>query len=138
VKRPVEELLPRLLLVGAVLIVPWAVWLLATLPERREAHHWGVAWCGLDLAIALTVAATALGAMRRPALLATAGPMAAALLLADAWFDTVTAGTISELALAIGFAVCLELPLAAVCLWLTTRIAARSHELGMRERQLRA
>ncbi|MEU8870589.1 hypothetical protein AB0D24_05375 [Streptomyces javensis] len=38
-----------------------------------------------------------------------------ALLVVDAWFDTVTAASGGELAAAVAMALCAELPLAAVC-----------------------
>ena len=36
---------------GAVL-VPWTLWLAATLPERHVARNFDVAWSGFDVALA--------------------------------------------------------------------------------------
>jgi hypothetical protein len=52
---------------------------------------------------------------RRSAWLEGAATAAAALLVVDAWFDVMTSSTHLELAIAIGEAVLIELPLATLC-----------------------
>ena len=112
---------PRLLLGVAVLLVPWSIWLLASLPQRHLARHWAVAWTGFDVALAVALALTAYGLTRRPTLVAAAGPVAATLLVCDAWFDATMSADDEQLAVAVGLALCVELPLAAFCVWLTHR-----------------
>ena len=48
--------------------------------------------------------------------------MTAGLLLADAWFDTMTSRGTGKLVLALVEAFCVELPLALVCLWIVRNI----------------
>jgi hypothetical protein len=66
----------------------------------------------------LTLASTAYFALRRSRYLATVASATAALLAMDAWFDVLTtpAGQRIE---SIGLAAFVELPLAAVCIWLS-------------------
>lgn len=34
---------------STVCLLPWIVWLAVSLPNRTQAHHWRLAWLGLDL-----------------------------------------------------------------------------------------
>ncbi|GAB3435294.1 hypothetical protein GCM10027517_04270 [Phycicoccus ginsengisoli] len=102
----------------ALLTIPWTVWLAVQLPSSRPAAHYDLAWGGFDAALVVVLLATGWAAVHLtpwlPALAAVNGTM----LVVDAWFDVVTAPTTTERWLALGMAVVVELPLAAVCLWL--------------------
>jgi hypothetical protein len=111
----------RLLLLTAAALVPWTTWLFLNLPRRHVAHHWDLAWTGFDVAIAATLAVTAFGLARRPALVPTSATVAATLLVCDAWFDTTTAGDDTQLWVALLLAFGVELPLAVICIWLARR-----------------
>ncbi|MFI5915970.1 hypothetical protein [Dactylosporangium sp. NPDC051541] len=73
--------------IGAVVLVPWSVYLARTLPDRFVTGQWRTAWVGLDVALVVCFAGGAyLGRRRRR----TAVPLlvaSATLLFADAWFD---------------------------------------------------
>ncbi|MGW3092566.1 hypothetical protein ACWDCC_03870 [Streptomyces sp. NPDC001102] len=102
---------------AAVLLVPWAVVLVLTLPADTEVRHWSPAWIGLDVLMAAGCAATALlGLRRHPAARLTASATAAVAVL-DAWFDVTTAQAGSGLAQALACAVG-EAALACVCVYL--------------------
>lgn len=60
----------------------------------------------------------AVSAWRRSPWLEGVATAAAALLVVDAWFDILTSATHVELGIAIGEAVVVELPLAALCVLL--------------------
>ena len=96
-------------------LIPWSIILSVTLPSRTVADHWDLAWVGFDLVLATLMVATAVALLKRrpwgPSLAAATG----ALLVADAWFDVVTAHTANERWLAIFLAVFVELPLATIC-----------------------
>ena len=66
----------------------------------------------------LTLASTAYFAFRRSRYLAPAASAAAALLVVDAWFDVLTTPARQRIE-SIGLAAFVELPLAAVCIWLS-------------------
>lgn len=102
----------------ALLTIPWTVWLAVQLPSSKPAAHYDLAWGGFDAALVVVLLATSWAAVRLtpwlPAMAAVNGTM----LLVDAWFDVVTSPTPEERWLAVAMAVVVELPLAAVCLWL--------------------
>jgi hypothetical protein len=103
-----------LLGLGAVL-VPWTLWLAATLPERHVARNFDIAWSGFDIALALTLIATGAGLLRGATWTQGAAAAAATLLVCDAWFDVVTSAPGAERMTAVGMAVLAELPVAVAC-----------------------
>jgi hypothetical protein len=109
------------LLLGAVVVAlfPWTAYLSTTLPERHLARHWDLAWVGFDLFLAvvlgLTVLALAAGSRLLPFLAAVAGTA----LLCDAWFDVITSHTGRDQTWALLEAFAVELPLAALCFWIS-------------------
>jgi hypothetical protein len=103
---------------AALFLVPWVVLLVRVLPSTQRASHWDIAWAGFDVALALLLVAVAVTAWRRSPWLEGAATATAALLFVDAWFDVLTSSTRAELGVSIVEAVCVELPLAALCLLL--------------------
>ena len=103
----------KLFWAAGLCLLPWIAVLGMTLPDVVAAQHWRLAWTGFDAAEATGLLLTAWllgrGDARTP-LVATA---TATLLLADAWFDVVTAG--DELVFSLLMAG-LEVPLALACL----------------------
>lgn len=124
--RPVQEVAPSrrwlrrtrevrvaVMVLAAVLLVPWIGYLAVTLPGRYVAVRWDVAWVGFDTVLLLLIGATAvLGYLRRQ-LLALTGFAAGVLLLCDAWFDVVTAHG-SDRTWSLTTAALAEIPLAVV------------------------
>ncbi len=102
----------------SLILLPWTIYLAGSLPARQVSTNYGAAWAGFDVLLMLTLASTAYFALRRSRYLAMAASAAAALLVVDAWFDVLTtpAGQRIE---SIGLAAFVELPLAAVCIWLS-------------------
>ena len=114
--RPAIWVVP-LFAVAGIVLVPWTVFLVQSLPSTHAAAHWDIAWAGFDVGLALLLLGVAVSAWRR-------STAAAALLVVDAWFDILTSSTRLELAVAIAEAVLVELPLAALC-YLLARDAER-------------
>ncbi|MGW7756485.1 hypothetical protein ACWGK6_34115 [Streptomyces violaceusniger] len=104
---------PVLLASGAAL-VPWLYVLARTVPSTAQVGHWNAAWVGLDALEALGLLSTAALRRRGDRHRLTAAATGA-LLVVDAWFDTVTAAPGGELTVAVAMAACAELPLAALC-----------------------
>lgn len=99
--------------IGAVVLVPWAIYLALSLPRRTMTEHWRGAWVGFDLLLASALAATAWWAWHRRQLVLVGLAASSVLLVCDAWFDvmlTEGAGRWTSLAMAL----LVELPLAAV------------------------
>jgi hypothetical protein len=102
------------LLLG-VALVPWSILLSIKLPSRKVADHFDVAWVGFDLMLATMMFATAYALLHRWGSARSLSAASGALLVADAWFDVVTASTSNERWFAIALAVLIELPLATLC-----------------------
>jgi hypothetical protein len=127
---PEGELFPRwvapLALTVAAALIPWTGWLLVTLPDRAIADHWAIAWAGFDVALCALLAGTAWALLRRSLWTASLASAVATMLVIDAWFDVMTSSSRTDLAIAIGGALVIELPLAVGCLWIArdvTRVA---------------
>ena len=108
----------RLLVASGLGLLPWMYVLAAGLPAIMTAPRWPAAWIGLDVLEAAGLIGTGLLASHGDRRHALAAAATAALLVVDAWFDTTTATSTSDLGTAIAMALCPELPLAAVCGWL--------------------
>jgi hypothetical protein len=129
--------LPLLFASAALVLVPWIGLLVASLPCHYSARHWGIAWAGFDAGLALALGVTAYAARRRAPWLDRAAIAAGTLLMADAWFDVVTARGTGAMALAMTEALAIELPLALFCIWVaqTSRprqplTTAHTHQQG--------
>ena len=107
-----------MLVVGAVVLVPWTLVLAYRLPARHTTHHWDIAWVGFDIALAAALSATAWAVARRSEWAPAAAAVAATLLLCDAWFDNVLANSHEEHLEAALEAALVEIPLALFCVWL--------------------
>ena len=116
----------RLLVASGLGLLPWMYVLAAGLPAVMTAPRWPAAWIGLDSLEAAGLIATGLLASRGDRRHALAAAATTALLVVDAWFDTMTATSDSDLGAAIAMALCPELPLAAVCGWLAIRASRQN------------
>jgi hypothetical protein len=97
------------------------VYLSFALPDDYLVHDWTATWVGFDLLLLALMAATVVfGMLRRQVMLLTAFATGI-LLVCDAWFDLMTAGSgdfwVSVLTAALG-----DLPLAAVLITGTLRL----------------
>jgi hypothetical protein len=102
----------------SLILLPWIAYLAYSLPSRQVSADYDVAWAGFDVILLAALAGTGYFALRRSRYLATAATAAATLLVVDAWFDVMTTlpgQRLEPVALAAG----VELPLAAVCIWLS-------------------
>ncbi|MEU5031061.1 hypothetical protein [Streptomyces milbemycinicus] len=120
------------LLGSGVALVPWLVVLATTLPPTAQVGHWNVAWVGLDALEAVGLVATGLLRRRGDDRHRLTAAATCALLVVDAWFDTVTAAPGAELAAALAMAVGAELPLAALCAVLALKRAPGTRAPGTR------
>jgi hypothetical protein len=115
--------------VAGIVLVPWILFLVSSLPSTHASAHWDIAWAGFDAALAILLFGVALAAWRRSPWLEGAASATAALLFVDAWFDILTSSSHFELGVSIGEAALVELPLAMICLLLARdaeRVLTRS------------
>jgi hypothetical protein len=102
----------------AIGAVPWVIFLAVTLPRHATFAHYRAVWVGFDAALVVVLALTAYMAWRGHAYVALSSTAAATMLLVDAWFDVMTTPRGHGLLLSLALAVLVELPLAAICLWI--------------------
>ena len=119
-------------------LLPWAIWLSASLGAEHITNRWDLAWSGFDVGLAVSFCLTALAAYRRSPWVGALAAATGTLLLTDAWFDVLLESHGSELQTAIFEAVLFEIPMAAFCFWIaqrTERFHARAlHLAPARER----
>lgn len=112
-----HELLGPLFFVAGIVLVPWTIYLAATLPSRHvQSRYYDIAWGGFDVALAATLIATGVGLVRRRLWVQSTATAAATMLVCDAWFDILSSSGSSERIVAIALAVCVELPTVVVCI----------------------
>jgi hypothetical protein len=102
-------------------MLPWTIWLSASLKPHHETEHWDLAWSGFDTGLAIAFLLTAFAAWRRSPWVGALAAATGTLLVTDAWFDVSLESHSDELRQAIMLAVLAELPLAAVCFWIAYR-----------------
>lgn len=73
--------------IGAMFMLPWLVYLSATLPAHSSGGAWRTVWVGFDVALLASFAATAVSVWLRRQIAAFAMVTTATLLICDAWFD---------------------------------------------------
>ena len=126
-----------LFVVFSLILLPWIGYIAKSLPSRQLSPNYDIAWAGFDVILLAGLASTAYCALRRSRYLSTAASATATLLIVDAWFDCMTTPAHERWQ---SFLLCgvVELPLAAVCLWLsyhTHQISERRIRLLLRQRR---
>lgn len=99
---------------GVLVLFPWVAYLSATLPASASGGAWRTAWVGFDLMLAGALAAAGWLVWHRRYLATVALPVAATLLIVDAWFDVSLSWGASEQWGALVAAGLVELPVAGL------------------------
>lgn len=102
-------------------MLPWTIWLSASLNPHHVTRHWDIAWSGFDTALAVSFLFTAFAAWRRSPWVGACAAATGTLLVTDAWFDIVLESHADQLRNAVMLAVFAELPIAALCFWIAYR-----------------
>src|SRR5512141_1249480 len=89
VGRRGRSVLLAAVVLAALVLLRWAEYLGQVLPDEHRSRHWRLAWVGLDVAVAVCLAAAAWTGSRRHRAAVQSWTAAATLLLCDAWFDVV-------------------------------------------------
>ena len=134
------RLIPPFFLIAGLVLIPWTIWLTLSLPAHHESENWKTVWAGFDVAEAAALITTAATALRRSPWLAPVAAITGTLLCVDAWFDITLEAGGKHLLPSVLEAAFVELPLAAICFWVS-RDAERAlvHALpGWRRAALRA
>jgi hypothetical protein len=115
-------------------LVPWIVYLAATLPQSQTAHAWAVAWVGFDVALVTAFGAATWFGWRSRQIVITALVVTATLLLCDAWFDLTLSWGSGEQAASIFTAVVAEVPIALFLLFVYHRLLRSVTSQAWRDR----
>lgn len=113
----------------SLVLVPWAFYLATTLPTRHLSSHWGLSWVGLDIGIMLLLLLSALLVYLRSDWVVISSTAAGSLLIADAWFDVMSAHAGSDLRQSAAMAIFVELPLAIISYITAHRIIQKNQRL---------
>src|SRR5690349_15676827 len=90
--RAPERLLAGALAIGAAVLVVWTVGMAFSIPPAEPRPvNWALLWCGFDAIEVVAMAVAAVLVRRRDALAPMALSALATLMVADAWFDVMTA-----------------------------------------------
>jgi hypothetical protein len=139
-RRPAPRWVAPLFSGAALAIVPWIVYLGFELPERSTSQHYNLAWVGFDVLLLFAMARTALFAWQGRRQVQLPAVATATLLIVDAWFDVMTASSGWPLTQALLFAFLLELPIAAMAMYIARnvdRVVERAeHRLAQQAQQL--
>ena len=73
--------------IGALFLVPWLVFLSATLPAQSSGGAWRAVWVGFDVALVAAFVATVLTVWFRRQVAVIALVITSTLLTCDVWFD---------------------------------------------------
>lgn len=110
----------KLYVLFAAVLLPWTVYLGASLPADHLSAHWDISWTGLDIGLIAALLATGLFAYRRSIWVVIAAATAGSLLVVDAWFDVASERSADLFHEAIIFALLIEIPLAFMSYFLAS------------------
>ena len=113
-----------LLVLAALVLIGWIVYLLEALPDSYRATHWNVAWVGYDFAMTATLLTTSWALWKQRQVAIPGAMVSATFLIIDSWFDVVTSNPGWDQKVAIASAVFVELP-AAYLLFRFSRLTVR-------------
>jgi len=123
--RMINRRVATLAAAAVLFMIPWMIYLGATLPRRYDAQHWRLLWVGFDTFEVVVLAHVAWSAWFRRQVTLVGAIVAATLLVSDAWFDVVTSFGNRDEWLTLFTALAGELPLALFFFWIARRILTR-------------
>lgn len=143
VTGPMEYHFPKWLIAGfvfgAICMVPWTIYLAASLPRRDLARNYDLTWSGFDVLLIFLLARVAHLAFQRRRQVEVPAAVLAAMLVMDAWFDVTSAAPGRQFNEAMVSAVFVEIPTALVAASLVWRVERTDNRrLEIRRRQAAA
>lgn len=103
-------------------LIPWIVYLAYTLPPKQTMANWCPVWVGFDIIMILIVSIIIYLALKKSPWLSFPLVALATMLLADAWFDTMTANGNLEITTSLLMAALGEIPWALFSIWCAVRV----------------
>jgi len=121
-------------MVMGLALIPWTVYLAVSLPKRQVDTHYRGAWVGFDLLLVVAIVLTAYYAFRMDDRVQLPAMATATLLLVDAWFDVMTAGSRTATLEALLMALVVEIPAALFSLFVARQVNRHVDELAAHDR----
>lgn len=107
---------------GAVVLIPWIVFLFTTTEQGVVSKHSRLLWGGFDCFLVIGFVLTAYRVARRSPRGAITATATGTMLFIDAWFDVLTARHANAQLIAILLAVFAEIPCGLICFYVARRI----------------
>jgi len=128
--RKIKVSVPRwttpVYIILTLILLPWTIYLGASLPTHHLSTHWDISWTGLDVGLVISMLATGIFAYAKSHWMIISSSTVGTLLIVDAWFDVMSERKTLQLEEAIILAVFAELPLAFISYYISFR-ALRSN-----------
>lgn len=108
--RKFRDIVGRGILLSAIILVPWTIFLAATLPSQHLSRHYRLTWVGFDIFLVILLVVTAFAVLKKSRshdLLACATGV---MLLLDGWFDVTGAGNRADYVIAMTMALVVTVP----------------------------
>jgi hypothetical protein len=119
VRIPLPRWLVAVLGSVSIVLIPWILYLTFTLPSRHVTVHYDLAWTGFDVGLTASFVATTWAVLRGSPKLVPFAAVTATMLCCDVWFDVTTSRPGKEILEAVLEAALAELPLAALCAYMS-------------------
>lgn len=107
---------------GAVVLIPWIVFVFTTTQQVVVSRHSRLLWGGFDCFLVIGFAMTAYRIARRSPRGAITATATGTMLFVDAWFDVLTSRHHGAQLIALLLAVCAEIPCGLICFYVAHRI----------------
>jgi hypothetical protein len=107
---------------SSIVLIPWTVYLGASLPSHHLSAHWDVSWSGLDVGLIIMMLATGFLAYRKSRLLVITSSTVGSFLLVDAWFDVISERHVFQFYQALFLAVVFEIPIAITSYYIAYKV----------------
>lgn len=105
-----------------IVLIPWVVYLVFSLPQHYAAQQWGIAWVGFDAALVVCLALTSWAVWKIRQIAIPLAIVSATLLVCDAWFDITLDWGTSDLPISLLTAAFGELPMAGMLFFAAARM----------------
>jgi len=110
---------------SSIVLIPWTIYLGASLPTHHLSAHWDISWSGLDVALIITMLATGFLAYRKSRLVVITSSTVGSFLLVDAWFDVMSERHAFQFYQALFLALFLEIPIALTSYYVAYKVLKR-------------
>jgi len=105
-----QVFIARAVIAAAAVLIPWSLFLAATLPAENLSRHYRLTWVGFDLVLALLLAVTAVSIFRQSEHHDLYACASGILLFVDSWFDVTGAGNRADYLVAMLMATVISIP----------------------------